>query len=358
MDRVKRLMSNIDADAAVIVNGTSPFLDSVFWYLTEQRSGTFEGTIAIASDNGLDIIVNRLEETSARGGSGNIHVFETRDEREKMLKDLLKGKKKIGMNVHSVSYASAEYIKKVSGSSVVDITKGIHDTISVKDKNELSAIREACRISSGTASSIREELREGMTEKEAAAWIDTDMRNNGAEGNAFDTIAAFGEYSAEPHHRPCERTLKKGDTALFDFGCKYSMYSSDLTRTVFFGEPPEILKRAYHAVAEAKEAGMAKIADGIPAKEADMAAREIIDATEFKGMFIHSFGHGIGMDVHEGTSLSCSSKDILKENMVVSAEPGIYIPGVGGIRIEDTVLVKKNGCESLTRFDQSMTVIQ
>jgi Xaa-Pro aminopeptidase len=358
MDRVKRLMSNIDADAIVIMNGTSPFLDSVFWYLTEQRSGTFEGTIAIASDDGLDVIVNKLEETSARGGSGNIHVFETRDEREQMLKDILKGKSRIGMNVHSVSYAAAEYIKKLSGSSIVDVTKGIHDTISVKDRKELSAIKDACKISSKTASSIHNELNEGMTEKEVAAWIDTDMRNNGAEGNAFDTIAAFGEYSAEPHHRPCERELKKGDTALFDFGCKVSLYSSDLTRTVFFGEPPEILKRAYKVVAEAKEAGMLKIADGIPAKEADLAAREVIDATEFKGKFIHSFGHGIGMDVHEGTSLSHISKDILKENMVVSAEPGIYIPGVGGIRIEDTVLVKKNGCMSLTEFDQSMTVIQ
>jgi Xaa-Pro aminopeptidase len=358
MDRVKRLMSNIDADAVVIMNGTSPFLDSVFWYLTEQRSGTFEGTIAIASDEGLDVIVNKLEETSARGGSGNIHVFETRDEREKMLKDLLKDKKRIGMNVHSVSYAAAEYIKKVSGSSVVDVTKGIHDTISIKDKNELSAIRKACGTASITASSIHKELKEGMSEKDAAAWIDTDMRNNGAEGNAFETISAFGEYSAEPHHRPCERKLMKGDTALFDFGCKISMYSSDLTRTVFFGDPPEILKRAYKVVAEAKEAGMTKIADGIPAKEADLAAREVIDASEFKGMFIHSFGHGIGMDVHEGTSLSHLSKDVLKENMVVSAEPGIYIPGVGGIRIEDTVLVKKNGCESLTKFDQSMTVIQ
>ena len=358
MDRVKRLMSNVDADAVVIMNGTSPFLDSVFWYLTEQGSGTFEGTIAVASNDGLDVIVNKLEETSARGGSGNIHVFETRDERERILKSILEGKKRIGMNVHSVSYAAAEYIKKVSGSSVTDVTKGINDTISIKDEKELSAIRKACRISSGTASSVHRMLSAGMTEREAAARIDTDMRNHGAEGNAFDTIAAFGEYSAEPHHRPGDRALKKGDAALFDFGCKYSMYSSDLTRTVFFGEPPEILKRAYKAVYEAKEAGMARIADGIPAKEADLAAREVIDATEFKGMFIHSFGHGIGMDVHEGTSLSHLSKDILKENMVVSAEPGIYIPGIGGIRIEDTVLVKKNGCEPLTEFDKEMTVIQ
>ena len=350
-------MSNTDVDAVVIVNGTSPFLDSVFWYLTEQTSGTFEGTMAVASSKGLDVVVNQLEETSARGGQGNIHVFRTREEREMILNNVLKGCKRIGMNVHSASYASVEYIKKMTGSEIVDVTKGIMDTISIKDKKEIEMIRKACNISSRTARSIPEMLRDGMTEKDAAFEIDMSMRKQGGEGNAFDTIAAFGEFSAEPHHKPCDRKLKKGDAALFDFGCKYSMYSSDLTRTVFFGEPPDILKRAYDVVFKAKEAGMLEIKAGADAKNADLAARKIIDGTEFKGRFIHSFGHGIGMDVHEGTSLSHISKDVLKENMIVSAEPGIYIPGVGGIRIEDTVLVKKNGCESLTEFNKELMVI-
>jgi len=136
------------------------------------------------------------------------------------------------------------------------------------------------------------------------------------------------------------------------------MYCSDLTRTVFFGEPDERLRRAYEVVQKAKAAGMDAMMDGAPAKKADLAARKIIDSSEFKDMFIHSFGHGIGMNVHEGTSVSHLSKDILKENMVVSAEPGIYIPGVGGIRIEDTVIIKKDGCEPLTKFDQRLTVVR
>jgi len=358
MDRAERLISNADTDAVVIMNGGTPFLDPTFWYVTEQRSGSFEGTIAVISKEGrLDVIVNELEELSARGGKGNVHVYRKRDERDALLKDLLKGCRRIGMNTNSVTYAGAEYIKKISGAEITDVSKAVLRTVSVKDAAEIKATKVACKIASKVADSIPEFLREGMTEKEAAAEIDGRMRSLGAEGNSFDTIAAFGEFSAEPHHRPCGRKLRKGDAALFDFGCRYEMYCSDLTRTVFFGEPDDRLRRAYEVVLKAKYVGMDAYGDGAPAKDADIAARNIIDGSEFKGTFIHSFGHGIGMNVHEGISVSHLSEDILKENMVVSAEPGIYIPGVGGIRIEDTVLVKKSGCETLTKFDQKITVI-
>jgi Xaa-Pro aminopeptidase len=135
------------------------------------------------------------------------------------------------------------------------------------------------------------------------------------------------------------------------------MYCSDLTRTVFLGSAKVALRRAYDVVLKAKEAGMREMYDGAPAKNADIAARNVIDATEFKGMFIHSFGHGLGMNIHEGPWASAKSEDILRKGMVVSAEPGIYLPGLGGIRIEDTVLITKNGAEALTEFDESCTVV-
>jgi Xaa-Pro dipeptidase len=130
-----------------------------------------------------------------------------------------------------------------------------------------------------------------------------------------------------------------------------------MTRTVFFTKPPAILERAYEVVLEAQTAGIAKYLDGMPAREADLAAREVIDRSEFKGKFIHSFGHGIGMEVHQGISVSPRSEYTLKEGNIVSAEPGIYIPGVGGIRIEDTCLITKDGCERLTDFDRNFTMI-
>jgi len=359
MTRAQRIASGCSgADAVVISNGTSPFLDPVFWYLTEQTSGTFEGSFAIISKDGsLDVVTSSLEGTTAKKGIGNVHIFETRDDRERIISELLKGCGRIGVHGHSMTHSSSAYIKKVTGAELIDVSSDIADIIAIKDSKDISEIRKACDISSKVATRIPEMLHVGITETEMAWLIDSEMRRNGGSGNAFETIAAFGPNSAEPHHRPSAYKMIKGEAALFDLGSKYGMYSSDLTRTVFMGEPADILRRGYAVVLRAKNVGMEKMCDGAPAKDADIAARNIIDESEFKGMFIHSFGHGVGMNVHEGPSVSARSDDILKEGMVVSAEPGIYIPGIGGIRIEDTVLITKNGAEALTEFDESYTVI-
>ncbi len=358
--RAERLIANAEGmDAVVIANDGEPFLDSTFWYLTEQKSGTFEGSFAVAGPGGsLDVIVSILEEEGAREGAGDVHVYRTREERDGFLRDALKGCSKVGFNAHSASYAAVEYVKKtVEGIEAVDAGKAIADTVSVKDEKEIAATREACRISSVVAGEIPGMLSEGASEKEVAAKMDSRMRELGGTGNAFDTIAAFGAYSSQPHHMPCGYRLKKGDTALFDFGTKYDRYCSDMTRTVFLGKPPEILERAYEVVRRAQLAGIAEYRDGAKASAADLAARKIIDESEFKGRFIHSFGHGIGMDVHQDISVSPRSEQVLRAGNVVSAEPGIYIPGVGGIRIEDTCLITEDGCEVLTSFDHSFTVV-
>jgi len=345
-------------DAVVISNGVSPFLDPLFRYLTEQTSGTFEGSFAVVSKDGsLDIVTSPLEETTAKKGSGNVHVYEKREERDSLLSGLLKGCGRIGICGRSVTYNASEYIRKIGGAELVDVSSEISGITAIKDAKEISDIRKAAAISSKTASRIPEMLRSGMTEKELAKMIDLGMVSDGGAGNAFETICAFGPNSAEPHHHPSDRKIKKGNAALFDFGSKYGMYCSDLTRTVFFGEPEEILERAYEVVLTAKNAGMTELYDGAPAKNADLIARDIIDDSEFKGMFIHSFGHGMGMNIHESPAVSSRSDDVLKKGMVVSAEPGIYIPGIGGIRIEDSVLITKNGFEELTEFDEGFTVI-
>ena len=161
-----------------------------------------------------------------------------------------------------------------------------------------------------------------------------------------------------PHHSPGDRRLREGDVALFDFGTKYERYCSDLTRTVFFGEPDDELRRAYEVVMRAQEAGFAEYRDGAPAAAADRAARDIIDGSEFAGRFIHTFGHGIGMDVHQDISVYHGSEQTLRSGNVVSAEPGIYLPGKGGIRIEDTCLVTADGAERLTGFPRGITVVR
>jgi len=358
--RAERLMSNAkDMDAVVILNDGDPFLDSTFWYLTEQRSGSFEGSIAIVKKDGdMDVLVSVLEEESAHSGKGNVKVFRNRAERDGFIKDALKGAKNVGFNVHSATYSMVEYIRRaVDGMNVCDASSAVMETISVKDDKEIELTRRACNISSKVAKEIPGMLSEGISEADVAFRMDNRMRELGGTGNAFDTISAFGINSSMPHHMPSDYRLKKGDVALFDFGTKYERYCSDMTRTVFFGRPLEILERAYEVVLEAQTIGIGEYRDGADAKMADLAAREFIDGTEFKGRFIHSFGHGIGMDVHQGISVSPRSVDVLKEGNIVSAEPGIYIPGVGGIRIEDTCLITKNGCERLTDFDRRFTVI-
>jgi Xaa-Pro dipeptidase len=358
--RAERLMENAEGmDAIVVMNDGEPFLDSTFWYLTEQPGGCFESSFAVVRrDGSLDVIVSPLEEESAKDGVGNVCVFHTREEREGFLKESLKGCSKVGFNTHSSTYAMVEYVKKIAGGfEVVDAGNAIDATVSVKDQKEIEATKKACMISSQVAKELPDYIAEGRSEKEIAARMDNRMRELGGTGNAFDTIAAFGPYSAQPHHMPCDYRLKKGDTALFDFGTKYDRYCSDMTRTIFLGKPADILERAYEVVREAQLAGIAEYHAGASASAADLAARKIIDDSEFKGKFIHSFGHGIGMDVHQAISVSPKSEQILKAGNIVSAEPGIYIPGIGGIRIEDTVLVTENGCEILTDFDHSLTIV-
>lgn len=358
--RAERLIEAAGTDAVVISNGTEPFLDSAFWYLTGLDSGTFEGAIVVISrDRGLHVIVSKLEEEAAKSSGGEVTVYSTGHERDEAVKRAIGSARQIGVPFDTTVHSMFAYISRIGeGAEISNISQALGEVRSVKDSEEISKIESACAISSKAASEIPGMLEEGVTEESAAARLDSRMRELGASGNAFDTIAAFGPASAEPHHRPTGYRLRKGDAALFDFGAKRNMYCSDLTRTLFMGDPDPRLLRAYEVVLEAQRAGVEMIRGGVPAKDPDAAAREIIDASEFKGMFIHSFGHGIGMDVHEPISLSPRSEQILKPGNVVSAEPGIYISGVGGIRIEDTVLVTENGCRRLTDFDKNVTVIR
>ena len=315
--------------------------------------------MVVRKDGTQDVIVNILEEEAARSGTGNVRVFHDRAELEAIFKDCLGDCRKVGFNVDSVPYSTVTGIKKLSGNDfeVADARKAIADTVAVKDADEIAAIQKACDISSQVAREIPEYLSEGVSETEVATRMEIRMQELGGRGLAFDTIAAFGPNSSMPHYMPADYRLRKGDAALFDFGCKWGGYCSDMTRTVFLGEPPDIMKRAYEVVREAQQAGIDTYRDGAPAKDADLAARKIIDASGFKGKFIHSFGHGIGMDVHQPIYVSYRSEQVLKAGNVVSAEPGVYIPGVGGVRIEDTVLIEKDGCRRLSDFPKELTIV-
>lgn len=359
--RAERMALNFDGiDALVIANAGEPFLDSTYLYLTGCTSGTFEGARAIVTEDGeLHTFVSILEEETAKTGDGIVHVFNNDQERKDQMKEVLAGCGRIGVNYGSVAYGSVEWMRSFLDKDVqiVDASKTVAATIAIKDSREIDMIGKACDISSQVAQELPDMIHEGATEREVAAEMGIRMLRLGGSGLAFDTIAAFGANSSQPHYMPGDYALRKGDTALFDFGSKYSLYCSDLTRTIFLGDPGDVLKSAYKVVKEAQEAGLALMRDGVSAAEVDIAARKVIDDSEFKGKFIHSFGHGIGMDVHQPISLSPKSTQVLHAGNVVSAEPGVYIPGLGGIRIEDTVLITEDGCRILTKYDHELTIV-
>ena len=217
-----------------------------------------------------------------------------------------------------------------------------------KDKSEIHALKKSQQINGETLKRIKKLCKPGLTELEIAWKIKTIGHDLGTEDISFEPIVAFGPSSSSPHHQNGNRKLKKRDIVLIDMGMKYKGYCSDMTRTFFLGKPTTQQENVYQKVLDAQLAGIAQIKAGAKAASVDKAARKSMGEDE--KYFGHSFGHGIGLDVHESPNLSSKSKDILKENMIVTAEPGIYLPGKFGVRIEDMGRVTKTGYENFTKI--------
>jgi Xaa-Pro aminopeptidase len=194
-------------------------------------------------------------------------------------------------------------------------------------------------------------LEGGATEGEVAAALDAEMRRLGAGAPAFDTIVASGPNGAEPHHHPGGRRVVPGELVVVDFGARVDGYCSDMTRTVRAGAPEDVaeeLRRVATVVLASQDAGLSAVRDGAAGSEVDRACREVVEAVGWGEYFVHGTGHGVGLDIHEAPSLAKSSADILSTGQVVTVEPGVYVPGLGGARTEDTVVVTDAGCEVLT----------
>lgn len=227
----------------------------------------------------------------------------------------------------------------------------------VKEPGEVKVIRDAVRIIDDTFDHILSYIRPGVRENEIALELEFYMRRLGADGPSFDTIVASGERSAQPHGVASEKKLASGELITLDFGAVYKGYCSDMTRTVALGEVSNELRTIYDVVLRAQEEAVEGIRPGRTGKEADAIARDIIEDEGYGRFFGHGMGHGIGMDVHEGPSLSPRSDTTLKPGMVVTVEPGIYLPQKGGVRIEDDVLITETGKDVLTSSNKTFTVL-
>jgi Xaa-Pro aminopeptidase len=247
----------------------------------------------------------------------------------------------------SVSLADYEAFKRAVKVRLKTVANIIEQVRSVKDSSEIAAIKKASQIAAKALEKTLPFIKQGITENELAGMLDLQIRRLGAR-NSFDTIVAFGPNASRPHHQPTKRKLKKNDTILTDFGVRYGNCCCDLTRCFAVGKPTALYKKVYNAVQQAQAAAIRMIRAGVDVKEVDAAARNII-ARQDLPVYGHGTGHGLGLEVHEEPVLSRNRKGKLKAGMVCTIEPGVYIPGKLGVRIEDDVLVTQTGCKILNK---------
>ena len=227
----------------------------------------------------------------------------------------------------------------------------------VKDAGEIAQIRKAIRIATGALRSTLERVRPGVSERDIAIELEYAMRRGGAEAASFDTIIASGPNSALPHARPGTRRLRRGDLVVVDYGAVWQGYHSDETCTFVVGRAGRRHETIYALVKEAHDRALEAVRAGVACRDVDAAARGIIERAGYGPRFSHGTGHGVGLDVHDAPRLSGVSDAVLEQGMVVTIEPGVYLPGFGGVRIEDTVLVEKGGARVLTEFSKELQVI-
>ena len=338
-----------EVDTILIINGGENEVDKTFFYLSEVTSGIFEGSALVIKPDSVKIITSTLEEESARNSGLEVLIFGTRAEFMKILRDELKNVDTIGLNYSALTLRLyLDLLKMIPDKRFVDVSGSIQESRRFKQPAELNKLRESARIASEAFDAIIPRIREGITETELSSELVYQMMKLGANGPSFDTIIAFGANSSMPHYSPGSKKLKKNEFVLMDFGAIHQRYCSDITRTVVFGRASEEQREIYETVKMAQQQSMNIIKENVNGKDVDKVAREVIDSTKFKGRFIHSLGHGIGLDVHDHPALSPSYDFPLKANMVITNEPGIYIPKVGGVRIEDDVIVRKDGHEIIT----------
>ena len=227
----------------------------------------------------------------------------------------------------------------------------------IKDEGELRLIEEACDISCRAFASLVQRIRPGMTEKQLQIMLDFTMLEMGADGLAFDTIVASGVNGSLPHAIPSDKKVEAGEVITFDFGARKGGYCADMTRNVALGRPGAEMQRIFDTVLQAQETCEAMLAPGASCKEIDAEARRIIDGAGYAGRFGHGLGHSVGIDIHESPSLSPACEDLLETGHTITVEPGIYVPGLGGVRIENTCAITETGGRTLVHAQKALLIL-
>ncbi len=265
--------------------------------------------------------------------------------------------KRLGVEEASMSHADYLSLSAKLKAELVPAQSIFKELRSSKKAEEIASLKTAQGIAEAALREVLPLIKPGVTERELAAELTYRMLLGGAENNSFDPIVITGSKTSMPHGVPGDVKIRSGDFVTMDFGCVYTGYCSDMTRTVAVGSASEKMKEVYSVVLEAQLAGIEAAKAGVTGREIDKAARDIIAKAGYGAYFGHSFGHGVGLDIHEEPNASPTNEKPMPAGAVISAEPGIYIPGEFGVRIEDVIIIRENGAENITRFEKNLIIL-
>ncbi len=320
-----------------------------------------DGAVLVSRQKAWLITDSRYIEaaSAAAGGCAEVLLYD----REHALKDLLRsilrenGLERVGAEEETLSFRAYQSYAKVLERELLPAQDIFRKLRASKTEEELASMRQAQAISEAALEEVLQLIRPGMTEREVAAELVYRMLRHGGEGNSFDPIAVTGKKTSMPHGVPGDEVIREGDFVTMDFGCLKDGYCSDMTRTVTIGHASDEMKNIYAIVLKAQLAGIAAARAGIPCRDIDTAARNVITEAGYGPYFGHGFGHSLGLDIHESPRASQSEEGILPLNTVVSAEPGIYLPGKFGVRIEDVMILREDHAEVITRAPKAELLI-
>jgi Xaa-Pro aminopeptidase len=351
IERLRQVMQQQDLPAMLITNAYN-----------RQYMTNFVGTagyVVITRDRALFLVDFRYV-TQASEQAAGYEIIEHEPNAAATILELLNqmGIKRLGFEQSDVSYgAFLSYQKNLGGIELVPTDQLVEKLRMIKDAGELQIMQEAADLADATFSHILTKLKPGISENEIALEIEMFIRSNGGTSTSFDTIVASGERSALPHGRASDRILQANEFVKMDFGAYYKGYCSDITRTVVLGKPSVKHKEIYDIVLEAQLNCLNNLKPGMTGAEGDALARNVISQYGYGDHFGHGTGHSLGLEIHESPRLSKLDTSILKTGMVVTVEPGIYLPGFGGVRIEDDVVLTDTGIKILTHSTKDFLTI-
>jgi len=335
--RAQDMVGELGADAVLITSGPN------VRYLTGLASSN--AALLLPADGAGVLATDSRYALAAKRDAPDLELLTERSVEDALVAEAARrGVGKLAFEAHDMTVERhGEMAGKAAGVTTVPFGRKIEELRMVKDPSELELIAAACRISSQALADVLPQIRPGLSERALASLLDYRMAQLGADRPAFETIVASGPNGAIPHHAPTDRPLRRGDLVTMDFGALYGGYHADMTRTVAVGEPAGWQRDVYDLVALAQEVGIAVLEEGAEAGAVDAAARDVIEAAGHAAHFQHGLGHGVGLEIHEAPMLGYGRTGKLADRVPVTVEPGVYLPGKGGVRIEDVLVVTAGG---------------